>query len=143
MLIRLIIAGVLFLIHLAPFGGAAAQTRSNSRAGCVKQTKQIRRGCLSYISAGHVPDNKLLAKPKPTYPADAKERAISGSVFVIVMVDADGKVTEAIISSGPPLLQKAALDAAKQALFRPVKLSGVPIRLQAVLRYDFVLGREP
>jgi protein TonB len=83
-----------------------------------------------------------LAKPQPTYPEAAKAKGISGSVFVFVLTDIEGNVTSATISSGPPLLQDAALEAARQARFRRTKLSGVPMKIRVLLRYDFILGPD-
>lgn len=120
-------------------GSAVAQTRSDSSAGA-KQTKEMRRSCaVDFMSAGLVPDKNLLAKPKPIYPESAKAKDISGSVFVLVKTDTEGNVASATISSGPPLLQRAALEAARQARFYPTKLSGVAIKVYALLRYDFIL----
>lgn len=87
-------------------------------------------------------DDKLLAKPQPTCPEAAKAKGISGSVFIRLMADTDGNVISATISSGPPLLQEAALDVAKHARLRPTKLSGQPVKVTGLLRYDFILDRN-
>ena len=118
-----------------------AQRCTTSRVTGRKQYPPVRKGCVDYISGGLFPDEKLLAKPKPKYPDIAKSKGISGNVFVFVLTDTDGNVTSATIHSGPPLLQEAALEAAKQARFPLTKLSGVPIKIRVLLKYDFDLTR--
>jgi TonB family protein len=142
MLARIIIVGALTLGMYACAFSAFAQTASKTRNGCGKQTKPARRPCaIDYFPGGLYPDDKLLAKPKPNFPEAAKAKGISGNVFVFVLTDTEGNVTSAAIHSGPPLLQQAALDAAKQARFPVTKLSGLPVKIRVLLRYDFDLER--
>ncbi|MFS8087085.1 MAG: TonB family protein [Acidobacteriota bacterium] len=53
-------------------------------------------------------------------------------------VDEEGKVISAHALSGHPLLQAAAIAAARQARFSPTKLSGQPVKVTGVLIYNFV-----
>jgi len=41
--------------------------------------------------------------------------------------------------SGHPLLQQAAVAAARQAKFTPTKLNGSPVKVSGILTYNFVL----
>ena len=61
--------------------------------------------------------NRVVILPRPDYPAIAIKWLGSGAVKVRVTIDAQGTVTRREIISGPPLLQSAALDAARQAGF--------------------------
>jgi protein TonB len=63
----------------------------------------------------------------------------TGRVVVKVVVDESGNVISASAVSGHPLLQNAAAQAARQAKFTPVKLSGVPVKVAGTLTYNFVL----
>ena len=63
----------------------------------------------------------------------------SGTVTVRVTVDETGSVTSAKAVSGHPLLQAAAVAAARQAKFSPTLLSGKPVKVSGVLTYNFVL----
>jgi protein TonB len=63
---------------------------------------------------------------------------VSGAVEVLVLISEDGRVEDAQVRSGHQLLRDAALQSAKQWLFRPTTLSGVPVKVQGVLIFNFV-----
>lgn len=93
-------------------------------------------------SAGAVSGGMLNARatslPKPAYPKVAKAAGASGTVLVQVIVDETGKVTSATAVSGHPLLRQAAVQAAYQARFTPMKLSGRPVKVSGTISYNFV-----
>lgn len=89
--------------------------------------------------SGGVLNGKAISKPAPPYPAIAKAAKAQGTVTVQVMVDESGDVVSARAVSGHPLLQNAAVQAARQAKFSPTKLSGVAVKVSGVLTYNFVL----
>ncbi|HYH86931.1 MAG TPA: cytochrome c oxidase assembly factor Coa1 family protein [Pyrinomonadaceae bacterium] len=89
--------------------------------------------------SGGVLNGKAISKPAPPYPAIAKAARASGTVTVQVLVDESGNVVSASPVSGHPLLQNAAVQAARQAKFPPTKLSGVAVKVSGVLTYNFVL----
>jgi TonB family protein len=89
--------------------------------------------------SGGVLNGKAVSKPEPPYPSLAKAARASGTVTVQVTVDESGKVVAAKAVSGHPLLQSAAVAAARQATFKPTLLSGEPVRVTGVLTYNFVL----
>jgi protein TonB len=60
-------------------------------------------------------------------------------VVVQVVVDEEGNVISASAASGHPLLQPAAIAAARQAKFAPYKLNGQPVKVTGTLTYNFVL----
>ena len=88
--------------------------------------------------SGGVLNGKATSLPQPVYPAIAKAAHVSGTVTVQVVVDEEGKVLTAHAVSGHPLLQAAAVQAARQARFAPTKLSGQPVKVTGVLIYNFV-----
>lgn len=89
--------------------------------------------------SGGVLNGKAISKPQPAYPPIAKAAHASGMVTVQVTVDEEGNVTEATAVSGHPLLQAAAVAAARQAKFSPTLLSGKPVKVKGLLTYNFVL----
>lgn len=89
--------------------------------------------------SGGVLNGKAVSKPEPPYPSLAKAARASGTVTVQVTVDETGKVIKANAVSGHPLLQSAAVVAARQAKFTPTLLSGEPVRVTGTLTYNFVL----
>jgi TonB family protein len=88
--------------------------------------------------SGGVLNGKAISKPQPAYPPVAKAVHASGTVTVQVTVDESGNVVAASAVSGHPLLQAAAVAAARQAKFSPTLLSGKPVKVTGVLTYNFV-----
>ena len=77
--------------------------------------------------------------PQPVYPPIARAARAAGTVQVQVTISEEGRVTDAQVISGHPLLRDAALQAARQWLFKPTKLSGVPVKVQGLLTFKFTL----
>jgi len=88
--------------------------------------------------SGGVLNGKAISLPKPAYPPIAKAAHASGTVVVQVLIDENGNVVSAHAVSGHPLLQGAAVGAARQARFSPTKLSGQPVKVTGVIQYNFV-----
>lgn len=75
----------------------------------------------------------------PAYPSIAKAAKVEGDVVVEISIDQDGNVTSGHIVSGHPLLQQAALSAAKRWKFDREKLSNTNANINGVLSFRFVL----
>lgn len=88
------------------------------------------------ISFG-VLNSKATSLPTPPYPPIAKAAKASGTVVVQVTVDENGNVISARAVSGHPLLQAAAVVAARSAKFSPTRLSGQPVKVSGVITYNF------
>jgi periplasmic protein TonB len=95
--------------------------------------KQIQR-----ISSGVLP-GLAIKKPPPPYPPIARAARASGAVLIQVLISEDGRVEDAQVISGHQLLRESALQAARQWVFRPTTLSGVPVKVQGVLTFNFIL----
>ena len=91
------------------------------------------------VVSGGVLNGKAISKPQPAYPPIAKAARASGTVTVQILVDESGRVVSATAVSGHPLLQQAAVSAARQARFSPTLLSGQPVKVSGVITYNFVL----
>ena len=88
--------------------------------------------------SGGVLNGKAISLPKPAYPPIARAAHAAGTVVVQVLIDENGNVVSAHAVSGHPLLQAAAVGAAKQARFSPTKLAGQPVKVTGVIQYNFV-----
>ena len=88
--------------------------------------------------SGGVLNGKAISLPKPAYPPIARAAHAAGTVVVQVLIDENGNVVSAHAVSGHPLLQGAAVGAARQARFSPTKLSGQPVKVTGVIQYNFV-----
>ncbi len=92
--------------------------------------------------SGGVLQGTAIKKVQPPYPPIARAARASGSVQVQVTVSETGEVIEASVISGHPLLRDAALEAARQWLFKPTELGGVPVKVQGILTFNFTMGDE-
>ena len=104
--------------------------------GTIIKTEDERK--VSSISAGTL-NGKAISLPNATYPEIARAARAQGDVVVDVTIDEQGNVADARASWGHPLLQSAAVQAARQAKFRPTLLQGVPVTVKGQLLYNFVL----
>ncbi len=90
------------------------------------------------IVTGGVVNSKAIYLAKPAYSAAARAVRASGQVKVQVTIDEEGKIIAANIISGHPLLQSAALSAAKASKFTPTTLSDQKVKVSGVIVYNFV-----
>jgi len=82
----------------------------------------------------------IIDKAAPQYPPIALAAHASGKVVVLIVINEEGKVIAAKSVSGHPLLQAAALKAAKASTFNLYLVDGVPAKVIGTLTYNFVLN---
>jgi Ca-activated chloride channel family protein len=115
-------------------GGGAG---NNAEAYRVYKPKAVgTRKDAPVVSSG-VLNGQAISLPAPAYPATAKAARASGMVSVRVTIDESGNVIAATAVSGSPLLQAAAVAAARQAKFTPTMLSGKPVKVSGAIVYNF------
>ncbi|MDQ1560451.1 MAG: hypothetical protein QOD32_3511 [Pyrinomonadaceae bacterium] len=85
---------------------------------------------------------KAVKKVPPTYPPIAKAARAEGPVTVQIVVGESGAVESAKATAGHPLLQQAAVDAAKEWQFSPTKLSGNAVKVSGTISFVFTLPKE-
>jgi periplasmic protein TonB len=88
--------------------------------------------------SGGVLNGKAVRLVQPSYPPIARSAHASGQVNVQITIDENGNVISAHAVSGHPLLQGAAVGAARASKFTPTKLSGQPVKVSGVIIYNFV-----
>ncbi len=89
--------------------------------------------------SGGVLAGTAISKVQPVYPLIAKAARASGAVLVQVLISEEGQVIEASVVGGHPLLREASLQAARQWKFKPTELTGVPVKVQGILTFNFTL----
>lgn len=105
-----------------------------------KRNVRVLDRCLENCKkSGGTVEDQIVSKPQPVYPPEARARRIAGEVVVRIVVDEQGRVAGAQAVSGEPMLREAAAAAAKQARFRPTKLSGQSVKVTGTIQYNFVL----
>lgn len=81
----------------------------------------------------------LIFGPKPVYPPLAKAVRVHGTVRLQAVIGLDGNIRDLRLTSGPPLLVKAALDAVQQWRYRPTVLNGSPVEVATEVDVNFTL----
>lgn len=97
-----------------------------------------------------VPYYKVEVKPQPVYnpvpeyPELARRAGIEGKVVVKMLVDVDGSIMEVQIvkSSGNPMLDQAAVAAARKSKFTPAKQRDKFVRVWVSRPIDFKLTEQ-
>ncbi len=85
---------------------------------------------------------ELVRMEAPEYPDLARDAGVEGRVNVLVRVGVDGFVREALLADdGVPMLNEAALSAARTAVFKPALQSDRPVQAWIVIPIEFDLRR--
>jgi TonB family protein len=79
----------------------------------------------------------IVTRVQPHYPANAKRVMAAGLVEVRITISKEGRVIGAKAISGHPLLHDAAVEAARQWVFKPATLNGVRVETMMVLTFEF------
>jgi TonB family protein len=103
--------------------------------GTILKTEDEKR---TAVSGGKL-NGRALSLPNPEYPPIARAAKASGEVTVQITVDKQGNVIAATAVGGHPLLQNAAVNAARQAKFAPTQLEGRPVVVNGQLVYNFAI----
>jgi TonB family protein len=83
---------------------------------------------------------RLLEQPRADYPAFARAQGIAGTVVVEALVSAEGTVVDVRIIGGVhPLLDQAALQAARRCRFTPGRQRELAVPVRVALPYRFSL----
>ncbi|MBI2149897.1 MAG: TonB family protein [Acidobacteria bacterium] len=91
---------------------------------------------------GNVAAANLLEKVKPVYPPLAKAARIQGVVVLEAGINKEGKVDSLTVVTGHPLLIEAAMDAAKQWVYRPILLNGQAVDLVTTITVNFAFSEQ-
>jgi TonB family protein len=68
-------------------------------------------------------------KVRPEYPRVALAANVAGPVEMQIVVSEEGRVIEATVVSGHPMLRGAALDAIRKWTFIPTTVNGIPVKV--------------
>ncbi len=108
--------------------GAAGSARGGSAAP-EQPVARVRVG-------GNVQAAMLVKRLEPECPGDAR---CQGTVRLTAVIGTDGHVQELQVISGHPLLAPAAVDAARQWVYRPTVLNGKPVEVVTTIDVPFTL----
>jgi len=77
----------------------------------------------------------------PAYPELARRAGVEGVVVLECVIDPSGHVAEVKILRGQPLLDRAAVEAVRQWVYRPTQLNGVPVAVLLTVTVQFRIPR--
>jgi protein TonB len=83
----------------------------------------------------------LIHQIEPVYPSIAKAAGVQGTVLIKALISPNGRIEQAEVVSGSPLLSQAALEAIRQWKYRPYVLNGSPVEVETEITVNFVLSR--
>jgi periplasmic protein TonB len=81
----------------------------------------------------------IIHKEEPKYPDLARKAGIEGIVVITVTIGKDGKVEDAKVFKSLPMLDEAALKAAKKCTFKPAKQRDKTVRVKMNIPFHFRL----
>ncbi|HEX8459025.1 MAG TPA: energy transducer TonB [Pyrinomonadaceae bacterium] len=116
-------------------------TRSGNGASAVVLTQEGAPKTTTSAGGGNL-SGKAIKRVPPTYPPIAKAAGAQGPVSVQIVIGETGAVESAKATAGHPLLQQAAVDAARQWQFSPTKLGGSPVKVSGTISFVFTLPKE-
>jgi TonB family protein len=79
----------------------------------------------------------LLHRVDPEYPQAARIAHIAGDVVIKILIDKEGKVAEATVVNGHPLLAESALNAVKQWRYQPYILANQTVSVEGLVTVKF------
>jgi TonB family protein len=93
------------------------------------------------ISQGLLEGN-VIKRRMPAYPLMARSMNAYGKVEVRIVISEAGQVIEATAISGHPALRSAAVDAAREWVYKPSTLNDIPTKVETVLTFTFAPGSQ-
>jgi protein TonB len=92
-----------------------------------------------HVSTG-VSEGMLLAPIRPVYPSIARAARVEGAVVVEAIISKTGTIESLRVVSGPVMLQSAAVDAIREARYRPYRLNGEAVEVETRITVNFRIG---
>lgn len=92
---------------------------------------------------GNVRTPSKIKHVSPAYPPLAKSARVAGLVILEVLIDREGRVTDAQVLRSIPLLDQAAIDAVMQWAFTPTLLNGNPVPVIMTVTVNFTTDWQP
>lgn len=93
-----------------------------------------------YVVTGGVEAPVLIRKVEPEYPEVARQARKEGNVILQAVIGTDGHVESVIVLKSEPLLDRAAIKAVSQWVYRPGKLRGLPVKVFFTVYVEFRLN---
>jgi TonB family protein len=92
-----------------------------------------------YRVGSNIPVPKKLRDVRSQFPDEAKVVGLEGVIIAEIWVDETGRVTNARLLRGIPMLEEAALAAVMQWRFTPVIVDGKAVPVRMTVTHNFTL----
>jgi TonB family protein len=93
---------------------------------------------------GDVTEPVLVSAPRPVYPAEAREKRLTGIVTLTAVIGETGKVTRVEpLGSPEPMLTAAAVEAVGKWTYKPATKGGKPVKVRLHVTVSFLLDTNP
>jgi protein TonB len=89
---------------------------------------------------GRIEAPRIVTRVQPVYPPIAQASRVGGLVIIEALIAEDGRVRNATVLKGHPLLTDAAVDAVRQWVFTPTRLNGEPVAVLMTVTVVFSLN---
>ena len=107
----------------------------------VPNPRTLRAVCPVQFDEGMTPPERIV-KVDPVYPEEARTNRAEGHVVLQTLIGTDGKVASVQVLRGVPdhpELERSAVDAVKQWVYRPALENGRPIAVYFTVQVEFTL----
>lgn len=98
-------------------------------------------GARTFVAGHDVSPPLKLHDVPPVYPELARRIRVAGVVVIACTIAPDGRVADAHVLSGLPLLDASALEAVRQWRYRPTLVGGAPVAVALTVTVHFRLER--
>jgi protein TonB len=92
-----------------------------------------------YRIGGNLRPPRKIRDVAPAYPEIAQRIHVAGDVVIDCLIDEQGRVREASVLRGHPLLAPAAVAAVERWAYEPSLLNGVPVQVLMTVTVHFQL----
>jgi protein TonB len=86
-------------------------------------------------------ESEIVQRILPVYPPIARAARIEGTVRLAATISKTGTIENLRVTSGPPMLQQAALNAVSCWRYKPYLLDGQPVEVETTVDVIFTLSR--
>jgi TonB family protein len=96
----------------------------------------------SIMVSADVMSKQKISGDAPVYPQEAKDQRVQGTVVLAATIGKDGTVEQLKVVSGPPMLQRSALEAVRTWVYKPFLLNGDPIVVKTTISVNYTLLKD-
>ena len=133
------ICALLLALSLSPWLSQFAQAPNSPKSEQPTDQEAPKPSVKRIRIGGNVAKSQLKHRVQPQYPQEARDNRIQGTVRLHVVLSTSGKVQQLDVVSGDPILAKAAAEAVRQWLYKPMLLNGEPVEVDTTVDVVFSL----